>query len=152
MSKPTWTFSWKHHCPLAIPTMCSYSPSPCQCFTCFKPNILIITTTYPGNYAPHTTLHYSIHLIHLFPQLKSHRNNSTQKNIKYQMLVDTLENVGWRVTMAIIMANIRGKILTNIVTKTFEQYYIGLVPTQACNQYINLLTIKDLYHTHAQQN
>ena len=54
-----------------------------------------------------------------------------RNKLKYQTLLDTLEDVGWYVIVTIFTSGIRGGIHTNNITNLFGQWYILLMPIHA---------------------
>ena len=55
-------------------------------------------------------------------------------------MIDTLEDVGWCVT--ILTSCIRGGIHTHNITNLFKQCYVPLMPMHTCMQLIHLIAIQ----------
>ena len=67
-----------------------------------------------------------------------------RNKLKYQTLLDTLEDVEGYVTLTIPTTCIEGGVHTYIITTLFKQCYIPLMPIHTCMQHIHLVAIKYL--------
>ena len=76
----------------------------------------IIPTITPFKIQARTSLNSS------FCHIQISQQHYNAKKLEYQVLVDTLEDVGWYVTwFTILMVGIWGGICTDIVTKLFKE-------------------------------
>ena len=86
-----------------------------------------------------------VHRIHVMPRSRPTTMAQQKENeIKYQLMVKTLENAIWYVTLTILTRGIWGGIHKNNITNLFKQCYIPQMAIHACMQNIHTIVIKYL--------